>query len=251
MKAVDSFQIFYIYQIDIKKWQQTLLMRIMGINRRLMKSQVFMNKVDIDQKSEYLISNILDLFFSNYIDRPGLAGPLNLFACIQFIRLCQINVTANEGDGVTLDFILKILSTNSTDFNNEIVQLCKLAEEYSLNLFVCIIDQNRKNFYSLNNASEEEKQKLSRAFLVFDGRNRSFYPFYIHDNSNKQHTTFSSDDKHILELFQGFVNNYNWSGGLKKMQMLPNENITIMDQQNTEEKVSNTTINYNTSEYYI
>jgi len=161
--------------------------------------------------------------------------------------LCKRSIIANEHSGFDLGDILKILSTNSLDFNNEIVQLNKLAEEHFLNLCICIIDQYGKNFYFLNNTSEQESQELFRAFLVFDKRNRSFYPFYIYDNNDKQHATFSIDDTYILQLFKDTVNNYNWPDYFQTIQQLPNQDTPVLDEQNhTGANTAITNVNHHT-----
>ncbi len=200
----------------------------------LKNSVLLKQKINIIQQGEYLNSSIIINFFSsNIINRSHFAGPMTLFACIHFIQLCKTNLMANERLQMNVDDILEIFSTNSSDFNNELVQLYELAKEYFLNLYICIIEQNGKYFYSLNSVSEQENQELLRAFLVYDKRNRSFYAFYRDDN-NTRYTTFSTDDTFSLESFKNSVDRYNWPGYFGTMQPLSDQDISVLHEQSDE-----------------
>lgn len=139
---------------------------------------------------------------------------------------------------VRLDDILTIFSTNSTDFNKEIDQLHKLAQENCLNLYMCIIDYTGKNFYFLNQPQEQSGQNLLRSYIVFDQLNRNFYAYYQIDDKNKRHTTFSLDDTYTLKVFEKLVDTTNWSNHNQMVQRSTdqsNDILTGLDRMNDQD----------------
>jgi len=148
---------------------------------------------------------------------------------------------ASASLNVDLNGILEILSTNNTAFDDEMDELQKFAKDNYLNLYICIINQNEKKYYYLNATSVEGNQQWPRAYLVFDKHNRSFYPFYIRDNNNKDQTIFSTNATHILNLFENSVENYKWPLQAEIIQDTLEQNVATLDQ----EHVSTTNVNYN------
>ncbi|CAF3699685.1 unnamed protein product [Rotaria sordida] len=143
---------------------------------------------------------------------------------------------------IDTDRIVDWLSMNNTDIDDEIDQLQELAKQYFLNLYICIINQNQKSYYYMDATSVEVNQTWSRACLVFDKNNRSFYAFYVRNNNSKKHTKFSLDDTHILRLFEDSVEAYKWPGNYDTIKEMPDQDISMIDQ----EKISTASIDYNT-----
>jgi hypothetical protein len=143
-----------------------------------------------------------------------------------------VKPVANERIDVPLNDILEILATNNTDCDDYTDELERFVKEYYINLYICIINQNEKSFYFLNNTSEQESQQWPRAYLVFDKYNRSFYPFYIRDESHKILTTFPTNDTYVLTLFERSVDAYKWSIQPETIQQTHKQNAPILNQQN-------------------
>ncbi|CAF3115622.1 unnamed protein product [Rotaria sp. Silwood2] len=167
-----------------------------------------------------------------YSERPGLAGPMNLLVCIQFIRISHCKAT-NKPNNIDLDNIIEILSTNNADIDDEIDRLQKLATEYLFNFYICIIDENEKRFYNLNATSVDENQTWHRACLVFDKCNRSFYAFHVRDNNHKCQTIFPTDDTHILRLFEDTVEVYKWPYNFDRKKSISYQDVSMDDTENT------------------
>jgi len=162
-------------------------------------------------------------------------------ALIHFIILCDENVRAKERLRVDLDGILEFLSTNNADSDDQLDKLQEFAKKNFLNLYICIINQNEKKFYYLNATSAEGNQQWTRAYLVFDKHNRSFYPFYVRDDNHKNHTVFSTNATHILNLFENSVENYKWPSHPEIIQQALEQNEPTLDQEN----VSTTNVHLN------
>ncbi len=166
-----------------------------------------------------------------------MAGPYNSSVCIHFIVLCHISNTAADPINIDLNYdLLEILSINNIDVDDEMDKLQNLAKKYYFNLYICIINQNEKKFYYLNATSVQENQQWPLACLIYNKRNRSFYPFFIRDNNKKYHTIFPLDDTHTLRLFEDLTDSYNWSDQFHTIQQLSDQDTSVSDEQNIEEE---------------
>jgi hypothetical protein len=160
--------------------------------------------------------------------------------------LSAIIASVNEHIGIYLKEVFQILLSHPTTLDNAMVRLQEFANKFALNLYICNIDQNGIKFEHLYTTHECKGGKSSRAFLVFDKRYQTFYPFYVCDN-NKIHTTFPTDDMYTLQLFQDSVSNYNWPSNGEVVQQLSTQYLSTADQQNNgEENTSTTDGNYRT-----
>ncbi|CAF1182883.1 unnamed protein product [Rotaria sordida] len=98
-----------------------------------------------------------------YSERPGLAGPMNWFVCIQFILMTDSNTELSKRRYIDTDRIVDWLSMNNTDIDDEIDQLQELAKQYFLNLYICIINQNQKSYYYMDATSVEASTSIESA----------------------------------------------------------------------------------------
>ncbi|CAF1208275.1 unnamed protein product [Rotaria sordida] len=98
-----------------------------------------------------------------YSERPGLAGPMNWFVCIQFILMTGSNTELSKRRYIDTDRIVDWLSMNNTDIDDEIDQLQELAKQYFLNLYICIINQNQKSYYYMDATSVEASTSIESA----------------------------------------------------------------------------------------
>ena len=164
---------------------------------------------------------------------------MTLFACIHYIMLATIKTLVTESIGNYLESVFQIILSHDTVLDNVMIRLQEFANKFALNLYICTIDKNGRQFDDIKTTTVHQNGISSYAFIVFDKRYQNFYSFYVSDTNNKNQTVFSMKDTYTLQLFGDLVSTYDWPSDGEKIQQSPGQHTdegnisTVIDSRST------------------